>query len=528
MTWDEAMATPERDEWMKAAEKEVDSLVKHGTWKEVPVSDAGNAKVLPTTWIFRQKRHPDGTPLKKKGRLAVRGDLEEDNMILPDTYAPVCEFSSVRFFLAFSLLMHWHTAAIDFASAFVQATLPEPVWIYPPRGFYCGKHGTTLLRLLKSLYGLKEAPRLWYDELFQWLLDPELGLTQSHIDKCLLFRKDMIIIIYVDDMGVAAQTEEAINHLLEFLKRKGFSLTKEGTFNEYLGINFSTLPNGSVHMSQSGLIKKILMATGMEACNPNKTPAHKISLAKDPDGELMNETWNYRSIVGMLLYLSSNTRPDISFAVSQVARFCHNPRKSHASAVKMIVRYLAGTVDQGIIVPPVKSLKLRCYVDADFAGLYKQDPSTDSSSAKSRSGFIIFLGSCPLIWKSYLQSEISLSTLEAEYAALSGALRVVLPIINIVTQAATIIETPDGFEAVFHNECIVFEDNNGALTLATNQRITSRTKYFNVKWHHFWQHVKDGTIKIEKIPTTDQLADYLTKGLTREIFVRLRKMVQGW
>ena len=528
MTWDEAMATPERDEWMKAAEIEIDALEKHGTWKEVPISDAGNAKVLPTTWVFRQKRHPDGTPLKKKGRLAVRGDLEDDGMILPDTYAPVCEFSSVRFFLAFSLLMQWHTAAIDFASAFVQATLPEPVWIYPPRGFYRGKHGTTLLRLIKSLYGLKEAPRLWYDELFQWLLDPELGLTQSHIDKCLLFRRDMIIIIYVDDMGVAAQTEEAIVQLIDFLMKKGFSLTREGTFNEYLGINFSTLPNGSVHMSQSGLIKKILMATGMEACNPNKTPALKASLGKDPNGEFMNEKWNYRSIVGMLLYLSSNTRPDICFAVSQVARFSHSPRKSHASAVKMIIRYLAGTVDQGIIVPPVKTLKLRCYVDADFAGLYKQDPDADSSSAKSRSGFIIFLGSCPLIWKSYLQSEISLSTLEAEYAALSGALRVVLPIINITTQAATVIETPDGFEAVFHNECIVFEDNNGALTLATNQRITSRTKYFNVKYHHFWQHVKDGTIKIEKIPTTDQLADYLTKGLTREIFVRLRKIVQGW
>ena len=525
LTWDEAMASPERNEWIKAAQTEMDQLLSHETWKEVPISDAGDAKVLPTTWIFKIKRHPDGSLLKMKGRLAVRGDLEECSN---DTYAPVCEFSSVRLFLAICLMRKWYTCAIDFNNAFVQAYLPEPVWIYPPRGFYKNKRGTILLRLLKSLYGLKEAPKLWFNELFKWLLDPELGLTQSTTDKCFLYRKDMIVIIYVDDMGVAASTEEAIDELFKFLESKGLSLTKEGTFNEYLGIKFNSLPNGSVHMSQSGLIKKIIAATGMDACNPNKTPALKACLAKDPEGEPMSEKWNYRSIVGMLLYLSSNTRPDICFAVSQVARFCHDPKKSHATAVKMIVRYLASSIEEGIIVPPVDSIQLRCYVDADFSGLYKHDPDNDSTSAKSRSGFILFLGSCPLIWKSYLQSEVALSTLEAEYAALSGALRVVLPITNIINQLTTVIETPEGFETVFHSGCIVFEDNAGALSLATNQRVTSRTKYFNVKWHHFWQFVNDGTIVIEKIPTTDQLADYLTKGLTREVFVRLRKIVQGW
>ena len=99
-------------------------------------------------------------------------------------------------------------------------------------------------------------------------------------------------------------------------------------------------------MVQSGLITKIMHATDMEKCNPNKVPALKASLGSDPDGEPMEEDWNYRSVVGMLLYLSTNTRPDIAYAVSQVARFGHNPKKSHATAVKMIVRYLAGT-EQG-------------------------------------------------------------------------------------------------------------------------------------------------------------------------------------
>ena len=195
----------------------------------------------------------------------------------------------------------------------------------------------------------------------------------------------------------------------------------------------------------------------------------------------------------------------------------------------MIVRYLAGSKDKGIIVSKsTGELKLRVYVDADLAGLYNVDPPEDTSSAKSRTGFIIFLDTCALIWKSYLQSEISQSTLEAEYAALSAAIRAVLPIIQVVRVANAVVSPSSSVKTVFHNSCIVFEDNNGALVLATTQRTTSRTKYFNVKWHFFWQYVKNGTVQIEPISTTDQLADYLTKGLTREVFERIRKAVQGW
>ena len=124
----------------------------------------------------------------------------------------------------------------------------------------------------------------------------------------------------------------------------------------------------------------------------------------------------------------------------------------------MIVRYLSGTIENGIIVPAFTGdLILKCYVDADFAGLYKVKPSEDSSSARSRTGFIIFLGPCPLIWKSYLQTEVSLSTLEAEYSALSPALRVALPIISICRLAVSVVKVPNNFKTIFHCACIVFE-----------------------------------------------------------------------
>ena len=197
----------------------------------------------------------------------------------------------------------------------------------------------------------------------------------------------------------------------------------------------------------------------------------------------MIEAWSYRSIVGMLLYLSTNTRPDIAYAVSQVARFSHNPKKSHASAVKTIVRYLNRTKNMGMIVKPTGDLAIDCYVDADFAGLHGRDPDYSPSSAKSRTGYIITMGGCPILWKSHLQTEISLSTLEAEYSALSSSMRTLLPFRTMLLEVVSGLSLPDEVKATIR--CRVFEDNNGALLLATNQRITNRTKYFQVKWHFF-------------------------------------------
>jgi hypothetical protein len=114
--------------------------------------------------------------------------------------------------------------------------------------------------------------------------------------------------------------------------KKGFTLTKEGTFSEFLGIKFTENKDaGTIMLTQKGLIKKIISATNLENCNPNWTPAATSALGMDPDGKLMTEEWSYPSIVGTLLYLSMNTRPDIAFAVSQVAHFSYSPKQSHAS-----------------------------------------------------------------------------------------------------------------------------------------------------------------------------------------------------
>ena len=181
----------------------------------------------------------------------------------------------------------------------------------------------------------------------------------------------MLIVLYVNDAGVCTKNEHNINELICRLTKCGFELTCEGSFSEFLGIKFvHDKETGAITAMQQGLIKKILVVTAMEDCNPNWVPASPTALGIDPDGEPMDEEWSYPSIIGMLLYLLTNTCPDITFAVSQVARFNHSPKKSHVTAVKMIICYLKCTINKGTIIHPTGTLQLDCWVDAAFRNLY--------------------------------------------------------------------------------------------------------------------------------------------------------------
>ena len=525
LSFDEAVKDVDSDEWRKAALKEIKELEGKGTWREVSVRDVPSGEtILPGTWVFRRKRTPDGTIKKYKGRYCVRGDLQVGNF---ETFAPVVAFSTVRLFLILSLKFKWCTCSIDFSNAFVQAKLKSSVWIHLPRGFRSTQVGKTCLELQKSLYGLAEAPRLWNLHLFKAIKD--LGFLQSKIDPCLMMKPDIFLVFFCDDTGVAAKSEDIIEDLVKTLRAKGFELTREATFSEFLGIKYTDHSDGSISMTQKGLIDKIIAATEMENCNPKHTPALKAALGLDSEGEQMSESWSYPSIIGMLLYLTTNTRPDISFAVSQVARYSHHPKQSHANAVKHIVRYLSKTCDKGIIVKASVDLSLDCFVDADFTGRYGRDPDTESTSVKSRTGYIVKLGGCPVFWKSQLQSSIALSTAEAEYVALSQSLRVLLPMQELLNEIITHVDVPPEFHVVDSTiRATVFEDTNSALQLATTHRVTNRTRYYAVKWHWFWDAVRTGKVKVAAIDTAEQDADYLTKGLVQEPFESNRRSNQGW
>jgi hypothetical protein len=187
---------------------------------------------------------------------------------------------------------------------------------------------------------------------------------------------------------------------------------------------------------------------------------------------------------------------------------------------------LLGTRDQGIICKPNQE-SLTCYADAGFAGDWLPEiAEKDSSTARSRSGYIIFYAGCPLIWFSKLQTEIALSTTESEYISLSSALREVIPLRRLIQEMQDAgFDMPSGTGKVM---CKAFEDNSGAYEMAKSPKLRPRTKHLNIKYHHFRKEVTAGNITIHQVDTKEQLADIFTKPLGTELFAYFRAIIMGW
>ena len=170
---------------------------------------------------------------------------------------------------------------------------------------------------------------------------------------------------------------------------------------------------------------------------------------------------------------------------------------------------------------------MKVYVDSDFSGNWdNKNPEMDRDTARSCHGYIINYDGCPILWKSQLQTEISMSSTESEYIGLSYALPEVIPIMELLKEFKTKQIKILSSEPRIH--CKVFEDNSGALEMAKVHKYRPRTKHLNVKYHHFRDYVERGKISIHKIDTKDQLADYLTKPVSQEILEHLRSQVMGW
>ena len=252
-------------------------------------------------------------------------------------------------------------------------------------------------------------------------------------------------------------------------------------------------------------------------------------LQRDLNGQKFDsDRFDYRSVIGKLNYLEKGTRPDIAYATHQLARFCSEPKQSHGDAVIWLAKYLLSTRDEEIIFNPGNKLpELEVFADADFVGnWHRATAQWDVSTAKSRSGWIISIAGCPLIWHSKLQTQIALSTCEAEYYSLSQSLRDAIPVMNLLKELHK-----QGFHGKYNLpkvKCKAFEDNTGALELARLPKMRPRTKHINITYHHFRKHVKDKEISVHQIDTSKQQADIFTKPLNERTFTYLRKLIMGW
>jgi hypothetical protein len=212
-----------------------------------------------------------------------------------------------------------------------------------------------------------------------------------------------------------------------------FQLEDLGSVQDYLGIHIIKDPSTqSIQLTQPGLIASVLHDLNLSTDYKKKwTPSIGI-LYPDCDGIPRQDTWNYRLVIGKLNCTAQNMRPTIRFAIHQCARYSSNPMALHKLAVKCLGQYLLGTQDKGLILHPTKNFKLDMFVDADFARMWHQEYSELRDCALSCTGYIITYCGCPIHWASKLQSEIALSTIEAEYIALSMTSRELIPLRHLV------------------------------------------------------------------------------------------------
>ena len=524
-SFDMAMKGPFQAEYWEAMRLELNTIAgDFKCWELVPRLPHMN--VLPSTWAFKVKRYPDGSVKKFKARFCARGDRQLEGVDYFETWAPVVQWSTIRIVMIIAAKLRYCSAQCDITAAFIHALLPpeEVVYVEQPRGF--GKTENHVLRLNRSLYGLKQAPR----HFFRYLTDriTKHGLQQSQYDPCLFISSNMMVIVYVDDLLIFAKSDNLIDDFITSMQREEICLRREGTAEGYLGVDTQHI-DGKIHLTQSGLSQRIITAMGLtKYSNSCPTPAEVSPLAKDIDGDKASGTINYASIVGMLLYLCGHSRPDLTFAVHQCARYTFAPTRQHEKALLRIGHYLKGTMEKGLILSPSDELHLDCYPDADFAGLWKTENADDPHCVRSRTGFVITLANCPIIWSSKMQTEIALSTMEAEYIALSTACRDLFPVMDKLVEITAILNLP--FKSSSNMHVRIHEDNVGALTLGKLEprRMTPRSKHYAVKYHWFREQLLPRNIELVKIATENQLGDIFTKGLSSIAFRRVRKQLMGW
>ena len=534
MYWHQAMREPDREQFIIAAQKEVNDHTANGLWEVVKRKDVPKGALISRgVWsCVRKRRIQTQEVYKWKSRLAYDGSTQTKGLNYWETYAPVIQWPIVRFVRTMALTQGWHIKQVDYVLAYTQAVAETDMYMEAPRGFTFDTQGKQksddyVLKIKQNYYGQKQGARVWNRHLVERLV--KVGFKQSEHDECLFYHGNCVYVLYTNDSLLMGPEQKELDRLIVRMEESGLKMTYEDGVDDFLGVNIDQQADGTIHLTQPHLIDAILRDIHLADpdTNTKDTPAATtVRLRQDNDGLDFDHHFHYRSLIGKLNFLEKSTRPDISYAVHQCARFSERPKTAHARAVKHIARYLAGTRDKGIVLKPDVSRSFEVFADADFAGNFNKIDNSNRDLARSRTGFAIFYAGCPITWQSKLQTEIALSTTEAEIISLSHALRTVIPLMAVTKEMKEL-----GFPVISTTpqvKCKAFEDNSGAVELATIYKYRPRTRYLCTKLFHFKDFVERKEIEILPCQTEDQTADIFTKSLDRTAFERHRKTLQQW
>ena len=494
LTYKQAVASRDSADWKKAMDSEISSLNKHntGTLIKRPIG----ANILDNRWVYRIKRDADGNPVKMRARLVVRGFMQKYGYDFWDTYAPTVRISTVLIVLAIVAFHDMELHQMDVDTAFLYGKLDEDVYMEQPEGYVDEKHPNHVWKLNKSLYGLKQAPLQWYKEINAFFtevlhftrVEHEYGLYTyiAHGIHC-------IVCLYVDDMLLACNNLKFLRKLKVNIGTK-WSVKDIGEAKFMLGMNISRDRKcKQLYINQSTYIKTVLERFRMFECRTMSTPASAVQLKK-PDESEVSVDIPYRKATGSLIYLCY-TRPDVQYAVGQVCKHNNSYGKPHWAAVKHILRYLRGTIDQSLRFDGTKPLRLTAYCDADFA--------MAEDNRRSYSGYTMYLGNSLISWSSKQQSVTAQSTTEAEYMAMSHAMKDVCYLRFLLTSLGAHQSKPTK----------LYCDNRGAIDLTANPIHHSRTKHIDYRYHRIRDEIERGTLVVDYVSTHDNPADVLTKSL---------------
>jgi len=518
---------PEETSWIQAEEEEIAQLIAMGTWTLVPLPPGRTA--IKNTWVYRKKKDANGNVVRYKARLCACGYSQKAGIDYQEIYSPVFRMESSRLFLTILASRNMFFKQMDVSAAFLNSDMDTEIYMKQITGYEDLTKADYVLLLLRSLYGLKQSPRLWHKTIHPFL--ESLGFTAMEADPCIYFQwksqKLQLISLYVDNLGIAGDLLSDVETVRRKLKER-FKMTDEPE-NQFLGVHLRRTKEGFV-LNQTNAIEDLLIATNMSNANSVSTPMESLTCSKLDCPLEKSEEWNqmqsipYRETIGSLTNICRMTRPDISYAVSVASRYLSNPGYKHWNLVKRILKYLKGTMNYEFHLSPGSQLHSNILQNNHstsiqgnlrFYGLADADWGGEIEESKSTSGYGFFLGNSLVSWCSKTQPLTATSSTFAEYIGCYHAAselvwsRIFLNELNLLDPGTTTLYT----------------DNESVINIASNHVINPRSKHFNTKFHYLRQLVAQKIISLVHTPGASNIADMWTKPLGKERFCDFRSQI---
>ena len=500
----EAVTCPDSHKWKAAIAKELDAHDLNHTWHFTPLPSKRRA--IGCRWVFTIKDNDPSKPPIYKARLVAQGFRQVHGLDYSETFSPVIRYESIRLLFAIAAQFDLAIHQMDVTTAFLNGDLAEEIYMQVPDGVKAASD--VVCKLDKSLYGLKQAPLCWNQKINSVLL--AAGFTRS-ISEFGVYSKVVdghvvLVALYVDDMLILSNSPKLIQATKDMLN-SNFKMKDLDVVSTFLGMQVSQSVQG-ISLNLAKYLSGVLADFGMSDCNSVTTPFASNDVFT-PDGSPLSdaEVTQYRSMVGKILFASNTVRPDLAFAASTLSRFIKSPYSNHLASAKHLLRYIKGTLHLGLKFTKQAEFKLVGYCDADWAA--------DKNDRKSITGYVFLLGGTVVTWKSKKQQTVALSSTEAEYMALSDAVKEVLWLKQFLA----------GIGLKSMSTPMIYEDNEGCKHLAEHPFEHPRTKHIDIRHHFLRDHIANEELKLVSISTDNMMADMLTKNLHRVKFQRFVGMI---